>query len=337
MKKIFTNLSTKLIVFGLGISTLVSAQNVPDTILVSDDTYVQGNINVPGENGAKEVIRVTNGGDTWSGYKNIWSGISFFKFDISEIDTTMIDSVVFSVTVSKTNSFAEMNDPPVVTEYVAHVPVENGVTDNWDEETMYHELAVSFWSYGETIEGNAGLWFREALNDTSKMGSFDITSESDTIEPKKLNITDAVLSNESDYLTLSVYDRDRNPDVAGFAPERVEEGVNIYYRSKENTNSTKGQMPLLLVYTSSNTKVKVNPENVFNVYPNPAGNIINIDIQGQQVISLTIRDIIGRILYKTDAFIGERKQIDISGLQNGQYFIAVETAKNTFTKKFIKY
>jgi len=77
---------------------------------------------------------------------------------------------------------------------------------------------------------------------------------------------------------------------------------------------------------------KIMTENL-NVFPNPASHLISFRIpDDQKVTSTFILDISGRVVFNDS----ENKQIDVSELNSGIYFITVKTPASVFTGKFIK-
>lgn len=73
----------------------------------------------------------------------------------------------------------------------------------------------------------------------------------------------------------------------------------------------------------------------FNIFPIPAGNSLNLEIQNTITMkSITIYDIIGQtvIIPNTESVYA----IDVSGLKTGVYFLKAITDKGTVLKKFIK-
>ncbi len=65
------------------------------------------------------------------------------------------------------------------------------------------------------------------------------------------------------------------------------------------------------------------------LFPNPATNIVNIE--GENVSSLIIYDVNGRVLIQS-----QQKQIDISALAKGVYSVVVISEKNRSVKKMVK-
>jgi hypothetical protein len=71
------------------------------------------------------------------------------------------------------------------------------------------------------------------------------------------------------------------------------------------------------------------------VYPNPASNFLTIkNIENNEILGLTIMDVSGKIvLEQTNQ---NNKNISIEGLENGVYFLLVNTTSGAAVKKFIK-
>jgi endonuclease I len=70
------------------------------------------------------------------------------------------------------------------------------------------------------------------------------------------------------------------------------------------------------------------------LYPNPtSGDVLNID--ANQNLSITIFDLLGKKLI-IDSVSSSKKQVDISKLKSGAYFIKLSSEDGTATRKFIK-
>ncbi len=87
------------------------------------------------------------------------------------------------------------------------------------------------------------------------------------------------------------------------------------------------------------TKVNSNifPENDIQINPNPAINEIAIEINAhpEEKAVMTIFDINGKALMKKE-IEPDKNRIDISGLEEGLYFVNVKTNSGSMTKKIIK-
>lgn len=74
----------------------------------------------------------------------------------------------------------------------------------------------------------------------------------------------------------------------------------------------------------------------FSLYPNPASNMLNIDLKKEiTVSSITIYNTLGQLVL-TIPNAQQVKSVDVSGLTTGNYFIKLNTNKGTATAQFIK-
>jgi hypothetical protein len=92
--------------------------------------------------------------------------------------------------------------------------------------------------------------------------------------------------------------------------------------------------------TSTSTGVKpVKPTGSFNLYPNPANTVVNIDLSsfaGNQV-SISIMNALGQQVYFSKAeSAGGSRSIDIQNLPEGIYLFIIENGQQRFTQKLIK-
>ena len=77
----------------------------------------------------------------------------------------------------------------------------------------------------------------------------------------------------------------------------------------------------------------LNLDNVFNIYPNPTSDIINIDAKGNnQYLSATVYDIFGKLLINTKS-----TKISLNKFEDGVYILEINTPKNTYTTRIIKH
>ncbi len=85
--------------------------------------------------------------------------------------------------------------------------------------------------------------------------------------------------------------------------------------------------------TTNATGIDENEVNTFVIYPNPANNILNIEMNGE-IAGISITDITGRTLINS---INYETSIDLSSLTRGNYIVFVTTVEGkTFSEKFIK-
>ncbi|HSD13746.1 MAG TPA: T9SS type A sorting domain-containing protein [Flavobacterium sp.] len=75
----------------------------------------------------------------------------------------------------------------------------------------------------------------------------------------------------------------------------------------------------------------------FSVYPNPANNVVNVSNNGNiQINKVSIVDINGRIVKAMDFESVTETQIGISELNQGVYFMNIDTNEGIVTKKIVK-
>ena len=71
--------------------------------------------------------------------------------------------------------------------------------------------------------------------------------------------------------------------------------------------------------------------NIFEVFPNPASNILNVLAHNQEVYEVQLMNLAGELLLSTTDL-----QIDISGLNKGTYFIVLQTSSGQESSLFVK-
>ncbi len=110
----------------------------------------------------------------------------------------------------------------------------------------------------------------------------------------------------------------------------------IYNLSGENTGSFEAGISAQAIAVDYRVNTGVDKRSItenLNVFPNPSSNYIKLDIPTKQKpINTVITDVSGRLVHNS---IGN-KQIDISSLNAGLYFVVVKTSTSIFTGKFIK-
>lgn len=74
--------------------------------------------------------------------------------------------------------------------------------------------------------------------------------------------------------------------------------------------------------------------NIISVYPNPASDIISIDVDENSIEKIQLLDITGKIVLSNSEII--HTNLDISDLSNGIYFVLAHTKKGIYSTKIIK-
>lgn len=73
---------------------------------------------------------------------------------------------------------------------------------------------------------------------------------------------------------------------------------------------------------------------VFSIYPNPANDILNIELK--DIGKIEIIDLEGNIIYRKDILKAGVNEIDISQFSNGTYIIKYYSNQEVYFNKFIK-
>ncbi|MBK9321269.1 MAG: T9SS type A sorting domain-containing protein [Bacteroidetes bacterium] len=73
------------------------------------------------------------------------------------------------------------------------------------------------------------------------------------------------------------------------------------------------------------------------MYPNPANNVLNIDLNGrpEQENIITLFNAYGQIVFSTRVYTSEKVSINISHLPSGMYLAQLESKEGRSTRKFI--
>ncbi len=104
-------------------------------------------------------------------------------------------------------------------------------------------------------------------------------------------------------------------------------GINYYRLKLIDIDGSSEYSKIVSVGQNVSGKVKI--------YPNPAHDVLNIDVSDYQKASVRVVDILGRdIIVKAD--FSDKTQIDLSSLANGIYFIEVNTNGQIMREKVVK-
>ena len=70
-----------------------------------------------------------------------------------------------------------------------------------------------------------------------------------------------------------------------------------------------------------------------NVYPNPSNGIVNIEIEGNQTLSVQVNDVVGKLISETT--INSNTTLNLQDLEKGVYFVTVSDSEKSNTTKII--
>jgi hypothetical protein len=73
----------------------------------------------------------------------------------------------------------------------------------------------------------------------------------------------------------------------------------------------------------------------FRLYPNPSTGKFYLETKNlcSDPIELQVMDLTGRIVFERQSFISEKFEIDLSGQQNGMYFLRIKTEEENYILK----
>ncbi len=72
------------------------------------------------------------------------------------------------------------------------------------------------------------------------------------------------------------------------------------------------------------------------IYPNPAADVLNIDLNGQQFDRLVVTDLTGRIvLNKSMKNVHSIYKLDVTGIEKGMYILMLKNSKESLTLRFV--
>jgi hypothetical protein len=86
------------------------------------------------------------------------------------------------------------------------------------------------------------------------------------------------------------------------------------------------------------TSISENNNTFFNVYPNPANNILNIEFDSQfekENAKISISNMLGKEVIAINNITSNKTSIDVSSLVNGIYFVNTNVEGNVSTEKIV--
>ena len=81
----------------------------------------------------------------------------------------------------------------------------------------------------------------------------------------------------------------------------------------------------------------LNKEISLTIFPNPFEDQITINYNAQELVSVTIFDMAGKLIYKNNlSFISQNNTIDVSFFSSGIYLVRLQSKLNTSYTKIVK-
>ena len=103
-----------------------------------------------------------------------------------------------------------------------------------------------------------------------------------------------------------------------------------------NQNYTNHSINAIQVSTPILNANSFKPNSKLNVYPNPTSSHVNIELLTNEIATLEVYDVSGKILF-TEVLTSKTNTINIEKLSSGIYFLKVNSSEGTSTNKIIKY
>ena len=116
---------------------------------------------------------------------------------------------------------------------------------------------------------------------------------------------------------------------------QIENTAYIYfdYNAPIITNTTQNNFQTVVSTINRNEEA-----NQLKVYPNPANEILNINLQNNNIENCIITNALGQTVYNSANEINanHKIQLNISNLRAGVYFVKVRSGNGSYTAKFVK-
>ena len=73
----------------------------------------------------------------------------------------------------------------------------------------------------------------------------------------------------------------------------------------------------------------------YQVFPNPAKEVLNIDLGNSDNASVMIVNAVGQVVYSQNELVKSHVQIDVQSIEKGIYYAKITIGQQTFNEKFI--
>jgi PKD repeat protein len=88
----------------------------------------------------------------------------------------------------------------------------------------------------------------------------------------------------------------------------------------------------------SGSGIEENVLNAVSIYPNPAADLLNVDLSkvSEEVETVSILDVTGKVLQTTLVNASKLINFDLSAVANGLYYVRISSANNSVVKQIVK-
>ncbi|NPD44542.1 MULTISPECIES: T9SS type A sorting domain-containing protein [unclassified Lentimicrobium] len=199
------------------------------------------------------------------------------------------------------------------------VYTEDGGEHSWDSDSEENCLDAG---YSESPNPPKELIaFRTGSNQSTAVLNWTPPSIYDNKELLHYNIyREGELINSEPYFDTIYYDDNIGPEDICY------EITAVYSQAGESEPSNVACA--MMVWGTNELEINT------SIYPNPAASILKIEAE-HQIKNIKILNELGQNLMISGDIIKQYYQLDISGFENGLYFLAIEFEKGVITKKLI--
>jgi hypothetical protein len=121
------------------------------------------------------------------------------------------------------------------------------------------------------------------------------------------------------------------------APESGAGTIGFYAAVNKTNNNNQGDGDEIytasLMVNETGVGIAELEMSVGNIYPNPATDKISLDLPEDSKV--TVFDILGKQIISQEIF-ADKLMLDVSGLENGIYYVRIESEGNITTRNFVK-
>ena len=184
-----------------------------------------------------------------------------------------------------------------------------------------------------TSTGKVTLYFsQQEFDDYNAVNTVKLPSNStdDSAKANVLVVKYPGVSNDGSGLPASY--TNGNTEIDPVDTDVVWDNTYGYWKVSFNTNGFSG------FFLKSNTTLSTVENSKLNVliYPNPSRNFINLSFSETKNVSVSIYDIVGRIVKTESLSSSNTYQINISDLPQGNYILKVNSDSGSYSKQIIK-
>jgi hypothetical protein len=214
-------------------------------------------------------------------------------------------------------------------------------TDNEGDNAIFETVLENFDNPGETVRMEGGIGYIVMIEYQAQSSDdpqfFMLASDARDYTPQQIAMDSAVAHGLADmpaYFSVLGWSADGNIANIDYEVRELDlEDSRVYFGDDI--------VPMIRIVTTKmiNTHDVLGQDNLVSTYPNPATDVINIDFGTslEHVSGVVIFNGAGQKMMEFNNFLSQISQIDISGMENGVYFIEILTTSGVSTTRIIKH